>query len=83
MTFFVYIIYSSKCDKYFVGHTDSIERQIEEHNMRRGGKFSNMCFPWEIVYKENYKTLSEAIAREKEIIKKSRKYIETLIGKSS
>ncbi|MFP4042588.1 MAG: GIY-YIG nuclease family protein [Bacteroidales bacterium] len=30
--FFVYILYSENFDKYYVGHTNNIERRLQEHN---------------------------------------------------
>jgi putative endonuclease len=81
MPFSVYILYSEKCDKYYVGHTEFLEGRIEEHNMGKGGAFSSSCSPWNYVYHEEYLTRSEAMKREKEIKnKKSRKYIEWLIA---
>jgi putative endonuclease len=29
---FVYILYSSKHDKYYVGQTDDVERRLVKHN---------------------------------------------------
>gem|GEM_PF-184130 len=77
MDFFVYILHSSKCDKYYIGHTESIDNRLYEHTKSKGGKFSKTCAPWQLMYKEPYFTRSEAMKREKEIkAKKSRKYIE-------
>jgi putative endonuclease len=77
----IYIIYSAKCDKYYVGHTDSLERRLDEHNSGRGGTFSKNCYPWILKYSEYFETRSQAMRREKEIKdKKSRKYIEYLIS---
>ncbi|MBN1924371.1 MAG: GIY-YIG nuclease family protein [Prolixibacteraceae bacterium] len=47
--FTVYILYSSKIDRYYVGHTNNIERRITEHN-RKKGKYTDRGIPWEIVY---------------------------------
>ena len=81
MEFFVYIIYSEKCDKFYVGHTESIECRVDEHNTGKGGKFSKNCAPWTLKYREKFATRSEAVKREREIkSKKSRKYIESLIA---
>jgi len=80
MEYFVYILYSEKCDKYYVGHSDDVHRRLDEHNSGRGGKYTIRCKPWELVYSETYESKSLAINRELEIKnKKSRKYIEGLI----
>ncbi len=82
MNYFVYILYSEKCDKYYIGQTESLERRIEEHNIGKGGVFSSTCLPWKLVYHELFQSRSEAIKREKEIKgKKSRKYVEYLVTK--
>ena len=81
MEYFVYILYSEKCDKYYVGHADNFEKRLYEHNNSKGGKFSKSCSPWKLVYHEKHVSRVEAVAREREIkSKKSRKYIELLIG---
>jgi putative endonuclease len=80
MSYFVYILYSRKCDKYYVGHSESIERRITEHNIGKGGHFSSSCLPWTLAYSESFNSRSEAVKREREIKnKKSRKYIDYLI----
>jgi putative endonuclease len=81
MSFVVYILYSHKCDRYYVGHTDDLDRRIAEHNSGIGGKYSSQCRPFIVVYTESFATRSEAMKREKEIkAKKSRRYIELLIA---
>jgi putative endonuclease len=82
MSYFIYILYSEKCDRYYVGQTEYLERRVEEHNTGKGGAYSSSCLPWRLVYHESVYTRSDALKREKEIKgKKSRKYIEYLISK--
>ena len=82
MPYFVYILYSEKCDKYYIGHTDNLQRRIEEHNEGKGGIFTSKCFPWKLMLNEEFKTRSEAMKRELEIKKKKRRtYLEWLINK--
>ena len=81
MEYFTYILYSEKCDKYYVGQTMNLVRRIDEHNIGKGGAFSSSCLPWKLVYQEFFSSRSDAIRREKEIKnKKSRVYIENLIN---
>jgi len=76
---FVYIIYSEKINKYYVGVTDDLDWRLERHNMG-WGKYTKRGIPWRLVYYETYETKSDALKREKEIKqKKSRTYIENLI----
>jgi putative endonuclease len=76
---FVYIIYSEKINKYYVGFTDDLEWRLERHNMG-WGKYTKRGIPWRLVYYETYETKSDALKREKEIKqRKSKAYIENLI----
>ena len=78
---YVYILYSEKIDRYYVGITDNLEWRLERHNAG-WGKYTKRGIPWKIVYTEEYETKSDALKREKKIKnKKSRKYIEYLINK--
>ena len=80
MAFHVYILYSEKCDKYYIGQTQDLDQRLYEHNMNKGGKFSKSCAPWRLIYSQTYQTRTEAVKREREIkSKKSRKYIEDLM----
>src|SRR5437016_762993 len=80
MGFYVYILYSSANDKYYIGHTEKLENRIYRHNNRKNNakKYGR---DWTIVYFKELKTRSEA-CKEEMIIKKkkSRKYIEWLIS---
>jgi putative endonuclease len=81
MNYTVYILYSASINKYYVGHTDNIDRRLNEHNTGQTRFTSLAGKPWIIVYNENYETRALAMKREKEIkSKKSRKYIESLFS---
>ncbi len=75
----VYILFSEKLDKYYVGACIDIDRRLYEHNIGRS-KFTAIGIPWKIMYMEKYQDLKAAKKREAQIKKmKSRKYIESLI----
>ena len=77
---FVYILYSIRVDRYYVGSTDDLRWRLERHNMG-WGKYTQTGIPWEITYHETFNSKSDALKREKQIKrKKSRKYIEELIN---
>ena len=77
---FVYIIYSEKVNKYYVGACTDLDRRLFEHSIGHS-KFTSTGIPWVLKYKEFFETLPEAKKREGVIKKmKSRKYIENLIG---
>ena len=83
MDYFVYILYSSNLDAYYVGSTQNLGDRVHQHNKKSGSKFTKHAKDWKIVYSESYDTRSEAQKREYEIKKKkSRKYIEWLISES-
>jgi putative endonuclease len=79
--YFVYILFSSKTNKFYIGSTDNLESRLKHHNAgstpstRPGAPF------WEIKYYETHPDRSVALKKELEIKKKkSRKYIEWLIS---
>ena len=75
---FVYIIYSERLNKYYVGECTHLERRLYEHNIGHS-KFTSTGVPWILKYKEQFPDLPAAKAREAYIKKmKSRKYIESL-----
>ena len=77
----VYILYSKKIDKYYVGACIDLDRRFYEHNLGRS-KFTSTGIPWELVYKEEWEDLVLAKQREMKIKKmKSRIYIQELIRK--
>lgn len=78
--FIVYILYSQKLDRYYVGYTNDLGRRISEHN-RKKGKYTDNGIPWEIKYTEKYNDKMDAAAREKYIkSRKSKSYIADLIS---
>jgi putative endonuclease len=73
--FWVYILYSEKTDRYYVGQTNNITDRLERHNEGRN-KATKAGMPWVLVHTETYGTRSEAVQRETQIkARKSRKYI--------
>ena len=75
----VYILFSLKLNKFYVGSTTDLQRRLAEHN-RGKEKFTKTGMPWQLVYCEAFEQLTDARKRELEIKKKkSRKYIEAII----
>ena len=66
----LYIIYSEKLDRYYVGFTNNLQRRFSEHN-RLKGKYTDTGIPWRLVYTELFTTKKEA--RDRELHIKSRK----------
>ena len=81
MNYYLYILFSSKRNKYYVGHTgDELEERLRKHNSNHKG-FTGKINDWQIVYKEGFEKKELAYKREREIKSwKSRTRIEKLIG---
>ncbi len=83
MDYYVYILQSESTGRYYIGHTDDLERRVLQHNdpEYHGSKTTKRFHgPWTVVYSETYKTRSEAVVREKQIkVWKSRKMIAQLV----
>jgi putative endonuclease len=77
--YYTYIIYSTKFDRFYVGHSEDVAARLVRHN-NKAVSSTKSYIPWQIVYYEEFSSRVEASNRELEIKKKkSRKYIEFLI----
>jgi putative endonuclease len=47
----------------YVGYTNNLKKRINLHNSGKGAKFTRGR-KWKLIYKEKYKSKSEAISRE-------------------
>jgi putative endonuclease len=79
--FYIYILYSDRADKYYIGHTCDIFRRLEEHNSAEKNSFTSHYRPW--ILKASF-TISESRREARKVenyIKnmKNRKFIERLI----
>ena len=80
MSHFVYILYSEKLDKYYVGSSHDPEMRLHYHNLCRKG-WTKPGIPWKLVFKKEYEDKKTAMERERYIKRqKDRKYIERLIS---
>ncbi len=77
----LYVLYSKKCDKYYIGHTNNIERRLCEHNDVNHKGWTRYHQPWSLVYTEKSIDRSDAMRKEKYLKSlKSRKRIEKYIA---
>jgi putative endonuclease len=67
--FYVYILYSSSLEKFYVGSSDNVAKRIDQHNSGRGN-FTSKGSPWELIVTIECKSRSEAIALETRIKKR-------------
>lgn len=78
--YYVYILYSSQLDQYYIGSTSDTQSRFNKHLSEHSG-FTGKAKDWTIVWTELQETKTAALIREKQIKKwKSRKMIEQLIG---
>ncbi len=61
--YFVYVLYSAKLRKRYIGSTSDLATRIHQHNSGKT-RFTKGGIPWDIINKEEYSTLSEAGKRE-------------------
>ena len=69
---YVYIL-MCKDNTLYTGWTNSLERRVKVHNEGKGAKYTRGRLPVKLVYFEEFSTKSEALKRECEIKKMSRK----------
>jgi putative endonuclease len=81
--YFVYILYSTSADKYYVGQTPDMERRMVFHN-ELGMGYTSKHRPWEL--KRAFEVANASIATRVERyikMKKSRTFVEQLITDGS
>ena len=76
---FVYILFSQKLNKYYIGSTNDISRRLYEHNIGHS-VFTKSGIPWKIVFSKEFDNLQSARKEELRLKKcKSHKYLESYI----
>lgn len=65
----------------YTGWTNNLEKRILAHNAGKGAKYTKSRLPVELVYSEVFETKKEAMQRECEIKKFTKKQKEELIKK--
>jgi len=79
----VYILYSEKIDKFYIGFSSNVPDRLRKHNNASKG-FTNSGRPWIIVFTEQYDCKKDAVARERQLKSwKNRSRIEALIKSGS
>ncbi len=78
--YFVYILYSSIKDRYYVGSCEDVNKRLVKHNTNHAG-FTGKTGDWVIKWTEALPDKSTALKRENQIKTwKSRKMIEKLVN---
>jgi putative endonuclease len=70
--FFVYVLYSSKFARSYVGISEDVEQRLKEHNSGKS-TYTSKFKPWILIYKEPHESRNEARKREK--------YLKTAAGR--
>lgn len=70
--FYVYIL-KCKDNTLYTGYTVDLNRRIETHNKGLGAKYTRGRLPVELVYKENCSSKGQAMKRERDIKRLSRR----------
>lgn len=80
MSYFVYIL---ECHDHtlYTWYTDNVEKRIKTHNEWKWAKYTRGRIPVILLYKEEFETKTEALKREREIKKMTKKQKLFLIWK--
>ena len=82
--FWVYVLYSAKFGKIYIGYTNNLEQRILSHNSLAKKGFTVKYKPWELIHTEVFETKQEALSRERQIKSAAgREYIWNIIHKRS
>ena len=79
MEFFYLYVLRCRDQKYYVGHTDNIDRRFAEHQAGVFKGFTSNRLPVELVFLQNFQTRDEAFVAEHKIKNWSRAKKEALI----
>ncbi|MHA2031269.1 MAG: GIY-YIG nuclease family protein [Candidatus Kariarchaeaceae archaeon] len=80
MNYSVYILKLSD-GSYYTGYTKNLENRLNQHAAKRGSKYVRSRLPLVLVHEEKYETRSDAMRREIQIKKFSRKQKQYLVSK--
>ena len=64
--YYVYILYSSLRDKFYIGYTADLEERVIRHNQKSKG-FTGTVSDWKIVYTDMFADKMLAMQRERQI----------------
>ena len=65
--YIVYILYSDKFDKIYIGYTSNLEQRFLSHNELGSKGWTLHYRPWRIIYTEVFSLKEEAMKREKQL----------------
>jgi len=62
---YVYVLQSLKSIKLYTGITGDLKRRFNEHNSKRGGKYTSKNAPFKLIFYEAYLDKKDAVIAEK------------------
>ena len=65
--FYVYILYSEKAEKYYIGFTSILEGRVEAHNHHANKGWTKPYQPWKLVHSESFELKKAAMVRERKL----------------
>ena len=69
-----YIYILECCDgRFYTGMTNNLEKRVNDHKLGKGGRFTRSFGVKKLLYQEEFATKQEAMKREAEIKKLSKK----------
>lgn len=73
-------VYMLRCSDgtFYTGWTNNLEKRVQTHNARRGGRYTRSRTPVELIYYEECDTKEAAMSREAAIKRMTRKEKEEL-----
>ena len=79
-----YYVYMLRCStgELYTGYTTNLRKRVETHNKGQGSRFTKARLPVKLVYSEKLRSRKEAMRRERQIKRKSRKEKIQLIAKA-
>jgi len=79
--FYIYVLWSEKLRKRYVGYTSDIAKRVHEHN-QGSSKFTKGGITWKLIHSEEISNKTEAIKREN-FLKTGigRKWLDDNVGK--
>ncbi len=78
--FTVYVLYSKRYDKLYIGYTADLKQRLLSHNEMAKKGWTVKYRPWELIYSKEFMDKSSAMKREKELKSHNRRdFLRTLI----
>lgn len=79
--FTVYVLYSEKHNKIYIGYTSNIKQRLMAHNELETKGYTLRYRPWNLIHVEDFLEKSDAMKREKQLKSaKGREFIWNLMG---